>query len=56
MNAQLLIIEFLVIGCGLALLLIDLWLSAERRRHLGYVAAAAVGAILIGSFFWNRSA
>ena len=56
MNAQLLIIEFLVIGCGLALLLIDLWLPAERRRHLGYVAAAAVGAILIGSFFWNPAA
>ena len=52
MNAQLILIEILVIACGLALLLVDLWTPAEKRRHLGYVAAAAVGAILVGSFFW----
>jgi NADH-quinone oxidoreductase subunit N len=53
MNASLMIIEITVILCGLALLMVDLWLPAERRRHLGYFAAAAVGVILLGSFAWN---
>jgi NADH-quinone oxidoreductase subunit N len=53
MNGSLMIIEIAVILCGLALLMVDLWLPAERRRHLGYVAAAMVGLILLGSFAWN---
>jgi len=56
MNASLMIIEIAVILCGLALLMVDLWMPAGRRRHLGYVAAAAVGVILIGSFAWNPEA
>src|SRR3569833_2108937 len=50
MNAHLIILEIAVIAAGLALLLIDLWLPAERRPQLGYVAAGAVALILIGSF------
>ncbi|NJN06205.1 MAG: NADH-quinone oxidoreductase subunit N [Rhodobacteraceae bacterium] len=49
MNYSLLTLEFLVLGLGLGLLLIDLWLPAERRRSLGYVAAGAVGLILLYS-------
>ena len=53
MNASLMILEIAVVLSGLALLMIDLWLPAERRRNLGYVAAGAVAAILVGSFLWN---
>jgi NADH-quinone oxidoreductase subunit N len=53
MNASLMIIEIAVIACGLALLMVDLWLPPERRRNLGYVAAAVVGMILVGSFAWD---
>ncbi|MGZ8937892.1 MAG: NADH-quinone oxidoreductase subunit N, partial [Limisphaerales bacterium] len=53
MNPSLMIIEIAVVLCGLALLMADLWLPADRRRNLGYVAAAAVGLILLGSFAWN---
>ena len=35
---------------GLGVLLADLWLPAERKRGLGYLAAAGVGAILLCSF------
>jgi NADH-quinone oxidoreductase subunit N len=53
MNASLMVLEIAVIVCGLALLMIDLWMPAERRRTLGYVAAGAVALILVGSFIWN---
>jgi NADH-quinone oxidoreductase subunit N len=56
MNASLMILEIAVIICGLALLMIDLWLPVERRRNLGYVAAGTVGLILVGSFLWNPAA
>jgi NADH-quinone oxidoreductase subunit N len=49
MNYSLLTLEFLVIGLGLGLLLVDLWLPAERRRALGYVAAGVQGLILLYS-------
>jgi NADH-quinone oxidoreductase subunit N len=53
MNASLMILEIAVVLCGLALLMIDIWLPAERRRSLGYLAAGAVALILAGSFIWN---
>ena len=53
MNAQLLITEFLVIGCGLALLLIDLWTPAEKKRSLGYAGAVALGLIFVGTYVWS---
>jgi NADH-quinone oxidoreductase subunit N len=55
MNASLMFIEIAVVLSALAILLIDLWLPAEKRPQLGYFAAAAVGVILLGSFFWNPS-
>jgi NADH-quinone oxidoreductase subunit N len=50
MNYSLVTLELLVVALGLGLLLVDLWLPAERKRSLGYVAAAAVGLILFYSF------
>jgi len=55
MNASLIWIEIAVVLSALAILLVDLWLPVEKRRQLGYFAAAAVGLILIASFFWNPS-
>lgn len=53
MNAQLMLLEIAVIACGLALLMLDLWTPVEKRRQLGYVAAAAVALVLAGSFAWH---
>ena len=50
MNAKLTILEIAVVALGLAILLIDLWLPAKNRRHLGCFAAAGLGLILLGSF------
>lgn len=50
MNVLLLKHELTLIGLGLIVLLADLWLPPERKRGLGYLAAAGVGAILICSF------
>ena len=50
MNVLLLKHELTLIVLGLGVLLADLWLPAERKRGLGYLAAAGVGAILICSF------
>src|SRR5579872_1183346 len=50
MNYQLIILEIAVVVLGLGVLLADLWTPAEQKRQLGYVAAVAVGLILIGSF------
>ncbi|HEX7863194.1 MAG TPA: NADH-quinone oxidoreductase subunit N [Verrucomicrobiae bacterium] len=47
------IVEIAVVLTGLALLMLDLWLPRERRPQLGYLAAGAVAAILVGSFLWN---
>jgi len=49
MNVILLKHELTLIVLGLGVLLADLWLPAERKRGLGYLAAAGVGAILICS-------
>ena len=53
MNTPLMTLELVVIGTALALLLLDLWLPAERRRHLGYAAAVILGIALLGSFAWH---
>jgi NADH-quinone oxidoreductase subunit N len=51
MNVLLLKHELALIVLGLGVLLADLWLPAERKRGLGCLAAAGVGAILLCSFF-----
>lgn len=43
-------LELAVVAGGLALLLLDLWCAPESRRHLGYVALAVVGVVLVASF------
>jgi NADH-quinone oxidoreductase subunit N len=53
MNAQLMTLELVVVGTALALLLLDLWMPAEKRRHLGYAAAAVLACALLGSFAWH---
>ena len=50
MNPSLTILELAVLALGLALLLVDLWTAPERKRHLGYGAAAALGLVLAYSF------
>ncbi|HEV2210711.1 MAG TPA: NADH-quinone oxidoreductase subunit N [Verrucomicrobiae bacterium] len=49
MNIGLVNHEWLVLGLGLLVLLVDLWLAPAARRKLGYVAAAGLLAILIYS-------
>jgi NADH-quinone oxidoreductase subunit N len=50
MNASLMGLEVGVLVMALGVLLMDLWLPAERKRQLGYVAAAGVGLILAYTF------
>src|SRR5258705_13539804 len=50
MNPSLTILELAVLALGLALLLVDLWTAPERKRFLGYGAAAALGLVLAYSF------
>lgn len=52
MNASL---EIAVLVLGLAVLLIDLWTPVERKRFLGYGAAAGLGLILLYSFVRVRA-
>jgi NADH-quinone oxidoreductase subunit N len=49
MNTRLLTHEWLIIGLGLGLLLVDLWIAPAARRKLGYVAALGVGIVLLYS-------
>ena len=49
MNYGSMILEIAVVCLGLALLLVDLWTPAEKKRPLGYGAALAVGLI----FLWS---
>jgi NADH-quinone oxidoreductase subunit N len=51
MNFLLLKHELSLIVLGLGVLLADLWLPPERKRSLGYLAVAGVGAILLCSLF-----
>jgi NADH-quinone oxidoreductase subunit N len=50
MNLSLMSLEISVAGLGLVVLLADLWLPAERKRMLGYAAAAALGLLFLNSF------
>ena len=50
MNYSLTILEMAVLALGLGLLLLDLWAPMERKRQLGYAAAAALGLVLLFSF------
>ncbi len=50
MNLSLMSLEIAVVALGIAVLLADLWLPAERKRALGYAAAAALGLLLLASF------
>src|SRR6058998_3625346 len=54
MNTLLLSHELLVVGLGLGILLVDLWLPPSERKKLGYVAAAGLGLILLYSLFAVR--
>lgn len=48
-------LEISVVALGLVVLLADLWLPAERKRALGYAAAAALGLLFLNSFTGNCS-
>ena len=50
MNASLISLELATAGLSLLVLLADLWLPAEKRRALGYGAAAALALIFVWSF------
>jgi NADH-quinone oxidoreductase subunit N len=50
MNLSLLSHEWLVVGLGVAILLIDLWVPAAHKRKLGYLAALGMVLVLIYSF------
>ncbi|HKI69381.1 MAG TPA: proton-translocating NADH-quinone oxidoreductase subunit N, partial [Verrucomicrobiae bacterium] len=49
MNLSLMSLEVSTAALGLVLLLADLWLPAERKRLLGYAAAAGLGLLLLAS-------
>ena len=50
MNLSLMSLEICVVALGLVVLLADLWLPAERKRMLGYAAAAALGLLFLNTF------
>jgi NADH-quinone oxidoreductase subunit N len=50
MNLSLMSLEISVVAFGLVVLLADLWLPVERKRALGYAAAAALGFLFLNSF------
>ena len=50
MNASLLSLEWMILGGGLLFLLLDLWTPSEKKRSLGYGAAALVTLTLVWSF------
>jgi len=47
MNSSLISLEISVIGLGLVLMLADLFMPAERRKYVGYLAIAALGTLLL---------
>jgi NADH-quinone oxidoreductase subunit N len=47
MNLSLISLEVCVLTLGLVVLVADLWLPPERKRLLGYAAAAALGFLLV---------
>ena len=50
MSASYLFLEIIVMLTGVGLLLADLWTPAEKKRSLGYMAAAVLGLTLFFSF------
>jgi len=50
MNLSLMSLEISVVALGILVLLADLWLPAERKRALGYVAAAALTLLFLNTF------
>ncbi len=50
MNLSLMSLEISVVALGLIVLLADLWLPMERKRALGYFAAAALGLLFLNTF------
>lgn len=50
MNLSLMSLEIAVVALGLGVLLADLWLPVERKRALGYAAAAALALLFLNSF------
>ncbi len=50
MNLSLMSLEISVVALGLVVLLADLWLPVERKRCLGYAAAAALAVLFVNSF------
>ena len=48
-------LEIVVVLLGMIVLVADLWLPAERRRALGYAAAAALGLLFINTFIGQCS-
>src|SRR5882762_2044679 len=50
MNLSLMSLEISVVAVGLVVQLADLWLPAERKRMLGYAAAAALALLFLNSF------
>ena len=50
MNIASIALEIGVLILALGVLLMDLWIPAERKRQLGYLAAFGVGLILLFSF------
>ncbi|MCL4785838.1 MAG: NADH-quinone oxidoreductase subunit N [Verrucomicrobia bacterium] len=50
MNLSLMSLEIAVVALGLLVLLADLWLPVERKRALGYAAAAVLGVLFLNSF------
>ena len=56
MNASLMILDLAVVVLALAVLLVDLWTAPERKRLLGYGAAAALLLVFTYSFFMGDGA
>jgi len=50
MNLSLMSLEISVVALGLVVLLADLWLPVERKRALGYFAAAALALLFLNTF------
>jgi len=50
MNTSAMFVEIAVLILGLALLLLDLWTAPERKRWLGYGAAAGVCVLFFYTF------
>src|SRR5262245_20616260 len=50
MNASLMGFEIAVLLLGLGVLLLDLWLPAEKKPQLGYLAALGVVLLFVTSF------